>query len=254
MYKLSNNRLFFLLLFISVLVFSCYPPAKTLKVESTVYKIDSIYAIKEDTTALRIITPYKTKVDSEMSEIIGYTDHSMVKNIPEGVLNNFISDLVLKKANDYYKSGKVDFCILNSGGLRSSLPKGAISKGKVFELMPFENELVVITISGEKAKRMFDFIAKKGGMPLAGFTMGMKDTAAVNVLIKGKPFDITKEYTVVTSDYLSNGGDDIKFFINPVKSEVLGVKVRDAIIDYMKEETQKGNTLNAKLDKRVYYE
>lgn len=233
---------------------SCYPPAKTIKIETTVMKIDSTSIVKEDTTALRIIQPYKMKVDSAMKEILGYSEHAMIKDNPEGVLNNFVSDLILKKANDYYAPEKVDFCLLNSGGLRSALPKGAITRGKVFELMPFENMLVIVTLSGKETRRMFEFIAKKGGLPFSGFTMGMKDTTAVNILINGKPFDDTKEYRVVTSDYLAGGGDDMNFFANPIKYENTRIKVRDAIIEYMKEETQKGNTLKAKLDKRAYYE
>lgn len=235
-------------------LFSCYPLAKTLKVETTVMKIDSVFVVKEDTTALRIIQPYKIKVDSEMKEILGYSEHAMIKDNPEGVLNNFVADIVLKKANDYYTAAKVDFCLLNSGGLRTALPKGAITRGKIFELMPFENMLIVVTLSGTDTRRMFDFIAKKGGMPISGFTMGMNDTSAVNILINGEPFDNTKEYRVVTSDYLANGGDDITFFANPVKFENTGIKVRDAIIEYMKEETAKGNTYKAKLDKRLFYE
>jgi len=251
----STFRFFQLIVVLAcTLILSCYPPAKTVKVESSVMKIDSVSVVKEDTTITRILQPYKTKVDSEMKEILGYSEHAMIKNNPEGVLNNFIADLILKKANDYRPSEKVDFCLLNSGGLRSALPKGAITLGKIFELMPFENMMVVVTLSGNDTRKMFDFIAKKGGLPIAGFTMGIKDTTAVNVLLNGKPFDDKKEYRIVTSDYLAGGGDDMKFFSNPVKYENIGIKIRDAIVEYMKEETQKGNTFNAKLDKRVYYE
>lgn len=236
------------------LLLSCYPPAKTLKVETSLLKIDSVSTVKEDSSVTRILQPYKTKVDSEMREIIGYSEHFMIKDKPEGVLNNFIADLILKKANDYYTAGRVDFCLLNSGGLRSTLPKGAITLGKIFELMPFENMMVIVTLSGKDTRTMFDFIAKKGGLPLSGFTMGIKDTTAVNILINDKLFDDTKEYRIVTSDYLAGGGDDMKFFTNPIKYENIGIKIRDAIVEYMKEETQKGNTFKAKLDKRIYYE
>jgi 2',3'-cyclic-nucleotide 2'-phosphodiesterase (5'-nucleotidase family) len=196
-------------------------------------------------------------MDSEMNKVLAYSDQVMIKGNPEGLLNNFVSDLILKKSNEYYKAAdgkKVDMCLLNTGGLRQSLPKGAITLGKVYELMPFENYLVIVTLSGVKTKQMFDYIAKVGGMPLSGFAMGMKDTLAVNVTMNGKPFDISKNYTIVTSDYLANGGDKMKFFNDPIKREALGVKVRDAIIIYIKEENEKGNTLKAKLDKRIYYE
>jgi 2',3'-cyclic-nucleotide 2'-phosphodiesterase (5'-nucleotidase family) len=120
--------------------------------------------------------------------------------------------------------------------------------------MPFENTMVIITLSGEKTLQLFNYIAKAGGETVSGFTMGIKDTSAVNILVNGKPFDISKNYKVVTSDYSANGGDKMVFFNNPVKREDLQNKLRDAIIEYVKDQNSKGNTLRAKLDKRIYYE
>jgi len=250
------NRFTFLL-FVCAFLASCKPHAFISKVDSGVISIDTINVIKEDTSALRVIIPYKEKMDAKMNEVLAYSDQAIIKGYPEGLLNNFVSDLILKKVNEYYKSKDnviIDFCLLNNGGLRQPLPKGAITLGKVYELMPFENNLVVITLTGEKTKQMFDYIAKAGGEPISGFTMGIKDTLAVNIKVDGKPFDINRNYKVVTSDYLANGGDKMKFFYDPLKSEDLGVKLRDAIIIYIKEEYKKGNTLKAKLDNRIYYE
>jgi len=255
MLKNLRSHLYFLLVF-SILT-ACSPHALITKVESGVIPLDSVSVIKEDTSALRIIKPFSEKMDSEMNEVLAYSDQAIIKGTPESLLNNFVSDLLLKKANDFYQpidKSKIDFCLLNNGGLRQALPKGAITLGKVYELMPFENNLVVLTLTGEKTKQIFDYIAKIGGEPISGFTMGIKDTLAVNITINGKPFDISRNYKVITSDYLANGGDKMKFLNDPVKREDIGVKVRDAIIIYMKEENKKRNTLKAKLDKRIYYE
>ncbi len=255
MLKFLLPRLY-LFLFLTILA-SCKPHAFVSKVDSGVISIDTINAIKEDTSALRVIKPYKEKMDAQMNKVLAYSEQAIIKGTPESLLNNFVSDLILKKTNDFYQptdESKIDFCLLNNGGLRQALPKGAITLGKIYELMPFENNLVVITLTGEKTKQMFDYIAKVGGEPISGFTMGMKDTLAVNITVNGKPFDISRNYKVVTSDYLANGGDKMKFFYNPLKREDLGMKVRDAIIIYIKEEYLKGNTLKAKLDKRIYYE
>lgn len=250
-------RFYLSFLIVIALLLSCRHLSPIEKVETKVLAIDSISVIKEDTTALRIIKPFKEKMEAEMNEILGYTEEAMVKDKPEGILNNFVADLILSKANDYYipdDGQKIDFCILNNGGLRTSLPKGSITRGKIFELMPFDNKLIVITLTGEKTLQMFNFIAKAGGVPVSGFSMGIKDTTAVNISLKGKTFDKTKNYKVVTSDYLANGGDKMIFFKDPVKLKNLEVLVRDAIITYVIEENKKGNKLKSELDKRVYYE
>lgn len=255
MYK--NFRIYIVFIFIAIFLLSCRHVSPIGKVETNVLSIDSVSVIKEDTAMLRMIKPFKEKMDAEMNEVLGYTEEAMHKARPEGLLNNFVADLILIKANEYYKpddGSKIDFCILNNGGLRTSLPKGAITLGKIYELMPFDNNLVVITLTGENILQMFNFIAKAGGEPVSGFSMGIKDTAAVNISLNGKEFDETKNYKVVTSDYLANGGDKMHFFDDPILLENLKIKIRDAIISYVTEENKKGNKLKSALDKRVYYE
>jgi 2',3'-cyclic-nucleotide 2'-phosphodiesterase (5'-nucleotidase family) len=250
-------RFYFGFIIIGTLLLACRHISPIEKVETDVMSIDTVSVVKEDTTALRIIKPFKEKMETEMSEVLAYTKEAMVKDKPEGVLNNFVADLVLKKANDYYKTSdgkKVDFCILNNGGLRASLPKGAITRGEIFELMPFDNYMIVITLSGEKVMEMCNFVAKSGGVPISGFSLGIKDTLAVNITVNGKNIDTTRNYRVVTSDYLANGGDKMKFFKNPLKTENLNIKLRDAILEYAAEENKKGDTLKSKLDNRIYYE
>ncbi len=254
MRKSLLNYLGFLLL--CTFFAGCKPYAHVTKVDSNVITVDSISAAKEDTSSLRIIKPFREKMLAQMNGILGYTDQAMVKELPEGILNNFVADLILKKSFDYYKpadSIKIDFCLLNFGGLRAALPKGAITLEQVYELMPFENSLVVITLNGIKTKQVFDYIAKQGGDPVSGITMEIKDTVATNILVNGKPLDTSRTYKIVTLDYLANGGDKMTIFKTPLKREDLGVKVRDAIITYMKEENKKGLVLTSKLDSRIHY-
>lgn len=255
MLKFLRSPLYFFLVFI--FLSACKPHALVTKVETNVFSLDTITVVKEDTSAIRLIAPYREKMNETMDEVIAISDQAMIKSSPEGLLNNFVADLILLEADKYYKpadSTGIEMCLLNMGGLRASLPKGNITLGKVYELMPFENTLVVITLSGEKTKQLFDYIAKVGGMPIAGFTMGMKDTLAVDPVVNGKKFDVSKTYKIVTSDYLAGGGDKMIFFKNPLKREDLSLKVRDAILFFMKDEQKKGNLLKAKLDNRIHYE
>lgn len=219
--------------------------------------IDSA-AIGEDTTALNIIRPYKDSLDIKMNEILAYSEAPMMKAQPEGELNNFLADLLLimsnKQYEKLYKNRRIDLCLLNNGGIRSSLPKGEITLRNVYELMPFDNLTSVLTISGKQTKNLFDYVASEGGMPISGVKFGIQNNKAVNIYVNSVAFDTTRNYTVVTSDYLANGGDKMDFFRNPLKRVELDLKVRDAIVEYMQMLTAKGETINPKLDKRIYYE
>jgi 2',3'-cyclic-nucleotide 2'-phosphodiesterase (5'-nucleotidase family) len=119
--------------------------------------------------------------------------------------------------------------------------------------MPFENMVTVLTISGSSTKKMFEYIAKKNGMPVSGARLGIKNDKPVDILINGSPLDTNRNYRVVTSDYLADGGDNMDFLINPVSKKPLNIKLRDMIIDYLRKETALGRTINVSLDKRIYY-
>jgi 2',3'-cyclic-nucleotide 2'-phosphodiesterase (5'-nucleotidase family) len=226
------------------------------KTQRGVISIDSIVITKPDSLSLEIIEPYKAELENKINEILAYSERSLSKQQPEGLLNNFVADLVLKKSADYYKfidSAKIDICLLNYGGLRNPLPKGAITIGNVYELMPFENMVSVLTISGINTKKMFNYIATKNGMPVSGVKVGINNGKAVDILINNSPIDTSRNYRIATSDYLADGGDNMDFFLNPIKKTSLGIKLRDMIVEYLKEETSQGRTINVSLDKRIYY-
>lgn len=223
----------------------------------TVIVVDSVHGGIEDSVSLAIIAPYKERVDSLMNQVLGYSEQNMVKSQPCGLLNNFVADVVLEKGNEYllkqYQK-KADISLLNSGGLRSVIPKGEVTLRNVYELMPFENELLALEISGTKTLDMLEFIAEKGGMPESGIIMGISSDSISKVSIQNKNFDPARSYIVITSDYLAYGGDDMGFFSKPLNTYILNVRVRDAIAEYMKEQTAAGKTLKAADDKRIYYE
>lgn len=248
-------RTYFILLSLCFILEGCISGSKIISSEKTIVQLTD--SIAPDSAILKIIEPYKEIVDKQMNEVLIKSSTPFIKSQPEGELGNFVADLVLQKGNQLYKSEdniQIDLCILNNGGLRTSLPKGEISRRKIFELMPFENELVVVTISGEKAKSLFNYVAENDGVPVSGIKMGIKDHQPTNIMINEKPFDPNKTYKVISSDYLALGGDKMAFFKNPVKYEVLGIKLRDVIIDYLISENKKGVTISGKKDGRVYYE
>ena len=245
---------FFFLLVLSLFL-ACAPTFHVRNMEISFVDLKDS-AIAADSAFIAEISPYKSRLDKTMNEVLNVSEVAMTKDLPEGLLGNFVADVIFKKANDYFhpEDGKaVHACILNNGGLRTSLPKGEILRGKIFELMPFENELSVIAISGKNIQQLFEYLAKSGGAPVAGITMGIENGMPVHALISGEPVDSTQTYHVVTSDYLANGGDKYSFFRDPLKRYDLGIKVRDAIIEFVIEEKQKGKTLNSQLDRRIHY-
>jgi 2',3'-cyclic-nucleotide 2'-phosphodiesterase (5'-nucleotidase family) len=214
------------------------------------YKINSNVAV--DSAIIKTYLPYKVQMDAEMSKVIGWTDVALTKSstVPESVLGNFFADAVMHQAKMI--APNIDFSIgTTKGGLRNDIAKGPITVSDIFELMPFENQLVLFELNGADALNLIKFIAATNGQPVAGLKMNIKDKLPENILINGKPFDVNKTYMVVASDYIASGGDDAQGFTNPISRKNLDLLVRTALLKEVEEMQQAGKKINAKLDGRI---
>lgn len=206
-----------------------------------------------DSAVYKLITPYKNAHDEQMHAVIATADEALVKADVESTLGNFFCDAVIYQTKQLLgkDSAMVDVAIFNKGGLRNSIPKGQVTIGNIFELMPFDNELILLKLSGENFKEMCYKIVEKGGIPIGGMRMVMKGSTPSDITIKGKAFDINNDYWVVTSDYLANGGDSYTFFKNPKEKKVMNVLLRNVIINYCETLTKNNQTIKPILDGRI---
>ncbi|MDF2436472.1 MAG: hypothetical protein K0Q95_848 [Bacteroidota bacterium] len=254
---MNKHPLQYIIVFIAIAIFqSCSGPPKIKSVNTGSVEFNSLNT-SVDSSAYKLIAPYKKEMDLIMNEVLVKSDSSFTKELPESTLGDLVSDAVLIQTNKHYKPSDglpADICLLNNGGLRAQLPKGAITRGNVFELMPFENSILILTLKGERIQQMFQSLVDNNGAPFAGARLVSKAKKITDLRINGQAFDITKTYKVVTSDYLAAGGDKYDFFKDPLKVDTLNYKLRDAIIDYMVEENKKGNTLKSKKDGRIKFE
>ena len=217
-------------IFILLILSSC---SNDYSINSSKHEVIRVkYAV--DSNIIKIISPYKNKLDKEMNEVICYTKNNLIKGQPESTLGNFICDLSLEKTN-----GEANICVFNNGGLRDIIPKGDITTRDIYKVMPFENELVILELNNSEYYNLLQYITERGGEPFGGTNIiEKKDTIISDLNNKDK-------IRVLTSDYLANGGDNMSFFINK-KQKKLGIKLRDAIIEHCKNI----DTLNVKLDNR----
>ncbi|MBP7808713.1 MAG: 5'-nucleotidase C-terminal domain-containing protein [Bacteroidia bacterium] len=199
---------------------------------------------KNDSITNLNVLPYKSGLDKEMKTVIAQSDSSLTRDGFESSLGNF----VLQSTEEFINIKKTQLagnCILfiNRGGLRNNLPKGEITKGNIFEVMPFDNEIVILTLSGQKLKESIDGMLKENRLISYNLAMDVKDKLAENILVYGSPLDLNKTYKIVTTDYLAMGGDNCHFFGKPISYETTGVKLRDAIINYCESLTKNNITI-----------
>jgi len=248
---MTNIKLKLYILSLSaILLGACSTKYALVKSNRKEYKISNEVAV--DSNIINTYLPYKAKLDAEMNEVIGSTDVVLSKSskLPESVLGNFFADAVFNQVKKL--DPNVDFVFpTTTGGLRNDIAKGAITVSDVFELMPFENQLVLFNLKGEDVLKVINYIAARGGQPVSGLKFNIKDKLPENIQINGKTFDVNKNYWVVASDYIASGGDDATGFATPISRKNIGLLVRDALLQEVKTIKASGKSINTQLDGRI---
>jgi 2',3'-cyclic-nucleotide 2'-phosphodiesterase (5'-nucleotidase family) len=196
----------------------------------------------QDSQIDNFVKPYREHINKDLDSVLAYCPVTLDKSDGkwQTTIGNLMADVTLQRGNIIFKAREkkdINLCLLNNGGIRAMLPKGNVTTRTAYDIMPFENGLVVMALKGEQIFEMVDyFIATQKPHPLSGITFTIaKDNTAKNILVQGKPVDKNTIYYVATNDYLSNGGDNMNFFKKGVQKYDLDYKLRNVLIDYFKE-------------------
>lgn len=203
-------------------------------VEWTTHRINQ--NIEEDTAVLRFIAPYKEELESIMNVELIYSKIGLEKGKPESTLTNWFVDALQASTSKYYDN-PVDFSIQNYGGIRRSfVGKGPITVGTIYEIMPFENRLVVLTMLGAEVQTMLQKMARSGGWPISSnvrFKINMQEESIADVWINGEALIMDKTYRVAMPDYVANGGDRLGLD-RALPREDNQVLLREAVMEYLR--------------------
>lgn len=225
---------------------ACHKQVKVVSVSTEALPVDASSDAIQDTVYLKQLAPIKADLEQQLNVQIGYAPERLWVGDPECPMLNWATDALWEAAKKVYPE-KVDIAIVNMGGMRCEWPAGPITKEKVFELMPFDNELVVLTLKGEDVISLCESFAKYGGQGVAGMRVTVIDGNLADVQVGGKAVDPQALYTVATSDYLSGGTDHMEALTRYVEYWKSDLKIRDL---YM-EAVQTQDTLRAAVDGRM---
>ncbi|MEI6277544.1 MAG: 5'-nucleotidase C-terminal domain-containing protein [Prolixibacteraceae bacterium] len=243
-------------LLLLLLAFSSCSTYKVEKSQTANIHLDSLVTAPPSAKVEAMILPYREKVNADMTEVLCRSTEAMYGGHPESPLTNLFADLTLEESNrlcgDKYPKIKMDVAMINRGGLRTPLPKGEIKTVTMFEMMPFENEVVFVKLKGDVMLEFINHMASRGGEGVSGLRFGIKDGKAVKPEIGGKPLDPAQTYWLTTSDYIANGGDGSETLAKSIERIDTGIKARDMFIQYFKRLGKEGKTVTAKTDGRIY--
>lgn len=218
--------------------------AKRLQIDRTQNQIDAI-----DT----FIAPFRSRINTVLDSTLAYAPKTLTKD--DGSLNssagNLMADIVGSEANSIFNKRtdkNIDFVLLNHGGIRSIISKGNVSARTAYQVMPFENTIVVVELSGASVLELAAYLTKsKRAHPISGMQLIIdKNDEIKSLQVQDKSVEKNRSYYVATSNYLVSGGDNMVFFKNAISITETDYLIRNAMIDYFK----KVDTLKAAVDNR----
>ncbi len=213
--------------------------------------VDSRLDSRIDRETQALLTPYRHKVDSISAIKISKAATDFPADSPR--LLNWLSDYV-KSRGEEMTGQPVDLAIMNKGGIRNSLTKGAVTKGQILTMLPFRNDIVVIELSGRDLLDNLEIMGRQNGNGVSGGTAVTFEPGTgriLNATVNGSPIDPERTYRVATISYLAKGGD---YMVPLTHGRIVAQSdspIYDDIIRAMESGSLKGTTMRADNELRM---
>jgi 2',3'-cyclic-nucleotide 2'-phosphodiesterase (5'-nucleotidase family) len=219
-------------------------------------------SIPNDPPVDKMLAPYSPKV-RELEVVIGKLKGELKKGgAGSGSLGNFVADGMRWQAS--VKTGKpVSVALMNAGGMRrNNIGEGELKARDIFELLPFENALITVELTGEQLTKLLQLIVAsreaQSGARITYKTNTDKSSEMESAKLRDpsgeKQIDPTATYTITTIDYLYRVGGRYGILQQGKNMKELGVTLRDAVMNYVKSETAAGRDIKPNLDGRFVFD
>jgi 5'-nucleotidase/UDP-sugar diphosphatase len=141
-------------------------------------------------------------------------------------------------AMSHMERAKADFAVMNSGGVRDSIPAGDITYKDVLKVQPFGNMVTYTDMSG---KEVLDYLNVVGTKPVdsgayvqfAGISMVVENGKVHDVKIGGEPLDMDKTYRFTVPSFNAAGGDGYPKLTNHPGNVNTGFVDAEVLKDYL---------------------
>ena len=203
--------------------------------QSVVTPVTDAIAGAEDIEA--IIAPIRTEIRASFELPLVNAPKGLFKgrSSEENLLGYWISDALRARSSELL-GGPVEFAITNRGGIRANLRGGMLKVGDIFEVMPFDNELIVMDLTGAEVLQVItEGLLRRGGEPCSGVKVTMGGSLQKPIITAtwddGSPIDPKALVRVATTDYLFNGGDALPTLKKGRRPFLTGLPVRQVLLD-----------------------
>jgi 2',3'-cyclic-nucleotide 2'-phosphodiesterase (5'-nucleotidase family) len=208
-------------------------------------------AIPDDPELARVIAPLAAELRASYGRVIAQAPNGLVRRLEPGEfpVGSLLAD-TMRAAAATALGGEVRLALTNSGGLRRDLPVGPVHIGDLYEVMPFDNELVVAEYTGAEVLAILrEGIQHRGGEPVSGVrvtAVGPLDAPRITVAWPdGTAIDPAASYWLATSDYLLANGDATPTLKQGRNVVLTSIPLRQVLIDWCESRGKAGRPIEA---------
>ncbi len=230
------------------LLVACRPAAKAPQVPSQpVPRLSALKptpvsaSIEEDAEVKAFIAPRTAEVKAMAEQPLVEAPQGLTRGAPgqENLLGYWICDAMRARASQI-SGTEVAFAIANRGGIRANLKPGLLKVGDIFEVMPFENEVILVELTGAELLQVVrEGLQSRNGEPISGVKAvltGTPDQATLTLTWPdGRPIDPNQTLRIATSDYLYGSGDSMPTLRKGRNPFTTGLTIRQVLLDACKD-------------------
>jgi len=230
-------------------------PTADIRIKPAPIRVDA--SAGEDKMVKELVARYGERLRAEMRTVIGRADQDLIKGLGGGSLGALVAD-VIRHTAEQITGEPVHVALQNSGGLRRPIARGKITLGMIYEVMPFENQIVVLEISGETLLAIIRHLVARGNERITDALSGVQIVACrgelKSALVNGRSIEPHAIYRLATSDYLHQGGSGYTMLAAARTAIPTGVTIRDALLTFIRREAAAGRAIVAPTDERFRIE
>ncbi|MEK0431108.1 MAG: 2,3-cyclic-nucleotide 2-phosphodiesterase precursor [Gemmatimonadota bacterium] len=187
-----------------------------------------------DPAVARLVQAAEAAVASRVRAVVAEATEDWPRRGDQYALGNLIADA--QRA-----AGAGDVAVMNNGGIRTDLRAGKVTWGDVFEVQPFANRLVAVTVQGDALRKYLEALVDGRGIRyhVSGVAITYDPTAPSGARLRsvvmndGRPLDDRRRYRVVMTDFLAAGGDGAAFSRDAEVQE-LGLIDLDVLVNHLR--------------------
>jgi 5'-nucleotidase len=208
-------------------------------------------SIAPDAQVATLVARYRAEVATILDEVVGEAETALTSERRECPMGNLVSDVMRDAAG-------ATFAFTNPGGLRASIDAGPITYSEVYEVMPFDNTIVVYALSGLEVIQLLEQAASDGSFLHASGLRYAIDASrpsgsriTVAAQTGGKPIIPDTVYPVAVNSFMAQGGDGLSMLVGRPDARETGILIRNALLDRIRAEARAGRRVSARVEQRI---